>query len=1534
MNAGTLEIELIAGIARLQADMDRATRVVGGAMNSISGAVQFAMKAFGALAAGLSVAAFAGMIKGSIDAAASLHDMSIQTGASVASLMELRSVAATSDTSIEGIATAMNKLAKGMAVANEDSKGIGQAIKSLGLDFNTLQAMAPENQMIAVAKALSKIDDGGKRAAIAMTLFKGDGAKMLPFLADLAEKSDEVTAKLTKQEIAMRKGQAAMADEFGDNLAKIKEVSEGWKRELANGMLPVLVDVSGQFLSAANTAGGFTETLKRLSADGTIERWARMAVAAVKELIAVLVPAVKIAAAYFAIFVAAPAIISAATAMFVLLYGAIGAVTVNMIAGSGAGSIFNTMLFGTSVSAGLAAGSLTALKLAGSVLFAAFAGWQIGSYLSDNFVEARVAGLAFVGSMLKGWEHIRYGAEMAWEGIKFAWDTTVNALKSAFAAYLSLVAKGFDAVGASKAATQINEYAESLRASSKAQKTFAQQTAGLTDAHDKSVAAIDTEIVSMVAYELAASEAAKAAKTLDAATSGTGGKPPKTGPTDEQKKAYQAALKSANDFIAALRREGEEIGLNADQVKMLAAAREAEKAPRAEQRMEIMKLALANVINRQATEEAAAAAKVLAEAQKSTDNDISDIMSKTSALDFQARTYGMLPAAITAVQIAELEASKQSLVLTDAGILDIQRRIDALTGLAAAQAGMTGAEAAKKAGEDLDKFLDPAKAQTFGEALKTAFGVAGDAMSKLVGSLQAYGIKQAAIDTARKNASATFAKGSKELAAANIKISDEEKQARLGAYGDMAAAAKGFFKEGSKGYEVMEGAEKAFRAMELANMLKSMVTSLFVSSAKASGAVAGQAVETSAVAAGEAARNATKIPGVFMSFMSALGPWGMAAAGVAIAAVMGGAFGGGGSAPTSAKERQRTAGTGSVFGDADAKSESIANSLKIMERNSGLGLVHSNGMLKSLRNIEASMTGLTNLAIRSGINGVAPPDVLGSAASGMSQWGSVLLGKVIGKVWNGVFGGNVTTLDTGVTAGKLSLAAINAGGLAAQQYTETKKDGGLFGSDKYRDKRTDLSPELNRQFSLVVSSLGDGITAAADMLGFGGAEFNAKLASFVVDFGKISLKGLSSEQIQEQFAAVFSKIGDDMAKFAIGGLEKFQVVGEGYFETLAKVANNLMQVKDVFAVLDKSFTLTGMAAIEASEQLIAAAGDLDKLTEGTRFYVENFLSEAERLAPIQASVVKQMALLGYAGVDTREEFKTLVKSLNLTTASGAEAYAALMEIAPAFAEVFAAIVDPAERVADARDVLSEAYDREYDAILAMQERMASWAVSLRQLHDSTLLGSLSTLTPQQKYAEARAQYERTLIAARGGDEAAQGNYASAYTAFLTASQMVNASGAAYQVDFSWVQAATLEAAAWAEAQVDVGTASLAALDQQVLGLIALRSSVEAAGLSVTQAIAALTLAMTGTTTPTPGNTGIVPPNIGVPPGPDIGPLVAELQAVRAELAALRAEQAAQNGELIQSNIISNQNVADQVVTATLDGARTIARVGADREVVQ
>lgn len=224
----------------------------------------------GGLAAGFTINAFKGLLSGAIETGAALDDLAMQTGATVEALSGLVAVGKYNNMGPEAIGGAMNKLAANLAGATEESKGTGKALEALGINIETFKQQRPEEQMQTVAKAMGGFKDSADKGAVAMALFGKQGAQMLPFFKDLAE-VEELAAKTTT-------AQAAAAANLDDNLDRITKSGDAWKKELAQGMIPALDQGAQAFLDVMNGSGGLREEVRRLVADGSVERWTKGAI--------------------------------------------------------------------------------------------------------------------------------------------------------------------------------------------------------------------------------------------------------------------------------------------------------------------------------------------------------------------------------------------------------------------------------------------------------------------------------------------------------------------------------------------------------------------------------------------------------------------------------------------------------------------------------------------------------------------------------------------------------------------------------------------------------------------------------------------------------------------------------------------------------------------------------------------------------------------------------------------------------------------------------------------------------------------------------------------------------------------------------------------------------------------------------------------------------------------------------------------------------------------------------------------------------
>lgn len=245
MIAGQLEIQMLANMARLQADMDLAKKTVGDAMGSIEKYVAQAKAALGALGVGLSAGYFVSLIKGSIDAADALNDLSQQAGISVKALAGYELAAKQSGTSLDAIGRGVKGLSQNLLES-------GKALATAGIT-----AKDADGAIRQIADLFSQMPDGVEKTTLATKLFGKSGMEMIPMLnmgsqglSDAAEKSAKYAASMAAL--------APQADAFNDNLAELSMSSKMLSLSLAGDLMPHLLQISGA-MSLAAQQGGFMQ---------------------------------------------------------------------------------------------------------------------------------------------------------------------------------------------------------------------------------------------------------------------------------------------------------------------------------------------------------------------------------------------------------------------------------------------------------------------------------------------------------------------------------------------------------------------------------------------------------------------------------------------------------------------------------------------------------------------------------------------------------------------------------------------------------------------------------------------------------------------------------------------------------------------------------------------------------------------------------------------------------------------------------------------------------------------------------------------------------------------------------------------------------------------------------------------------------------------------------------------------------------------------------------------------------------------------
>lgn len=788
-------------------------------------------------------------------------------------------------------------------------------------------------------------------------------------------------------------------------------------------------------------------------------------------------------------------------------------------------------------------------------------------------------------------------------------------------------------------------------------------------------------------------------------------------------------------------------------------------------------------------------------------------------------------------------------------------------------------------------------AQAAAQGMSDAFGKVGSAIGDALTVMTGYYADQARLQEAHKAALVAAHGDQARIDRENRLYSLRSSSMQIAAFGDMAASAKGFFKEGSAGYTALATAEKAFRAVQFAMSVR---------------AIAQDVIETGSSLANSAARTAANaVEAVTKAISSLPFPANIAAGAATVAALaaigvsIAGSFGGNKNTLPKANE-----GTGTVLGDASAKSDSIKNAIEALRQVDLVTNSYSRQMAASLRSIDSQIGGVAALVVRAG-------DVNASAdvAQGFktNAVGSVL--KAIVPVFGGalasLFGTKTTVVGSGLYGGAQSLGSILDRGFDASYYSDVQKKKKLFGittGTKYSTQLTGADAQLESQFTLILRGFSDAIAAAAGPLGSSTGEIEQRLRGFVVDIGKIDLKDLTGEQIQEKLQAVFGAAADKMALAAFPGFERFQKVGEGAFETLVRVATTVEQVT---TALDQLGAGARSLSVETKLGLADQFDSVSDMASAIDGYFQAFYSAEEQAAAKTRQLTGAFGSLGLTMPTSIAAFRQLVDAQDLTSAAGQATYATLLKLAPAFAELQSALTG----TKSAADIATERQGLERQLLELRGDTAAIRALDLAKLDASNRALQEQIWAMQDGQAAAKAADELRQAWTSVGDSimdevrrirgltdtAGAGGFASLLGQFNAATAAARGGDQAAAKSLPGLSQSLLTAAAeqaTSRQELDrVRAQTAASLEQTNSVIAALASTTASSTASSNAAILAAAATTQAASTPAPAANDDE---------------AAELRAIREELVQLRKENAQGHAE----NANANKRTADMLDDVT------------------
>ncbi len=292
-----------------------------------------------------------------------------------------------------------------------------------------------------------------------------------------------------------------------------------------------------------------------------------------------------------------------------------------------------------------------------------------------------------------------------------------------------------------------------------------------------------------------------------------GGKSSKEVGKSDAQRELEDRIKSAKEFADSLDVETTEIGKNQVELKMMAIERAAVLAPTKE---------LAKAIR-----DGGVAWKEANDAQENSKfkealgDQIDQIQFENSLIGKNAveREKAIV---MQAIEARVRDAARNGVTLDMANIAEETRLL-----IENATARGAKVDAVSKVTETANAMRDAASAvREMTEGFGELFGTAGEGFSNLINTVFEYGAaqaeiaeQQAVLDARRNEAGALNASDEAEYA----RNEQEAARNKIANYGNMIGAAKTFFKEGSTGYKVLEGAERAYRLFQFAMQAKAII---------------------------------------------------------------------------------------------------------------------------------------------------------------------------------------------------------------------------------------------------------------------------------------------------------------------------------------------------------------------------------------------------------------------------------------------------------------------------------------------------------------------------------------------------------------------------------------------------------------------------------------------------------------------------------------------------------------------------------------
>ena len=279
-----------------------------------------------------------------------------------------------------------------------------------------------------------------------------------------------------------------------------------------------------------------------------------------------------------------------------------------------------------------------------------------------------------------------------------------------------------------------------------------------------------------------------------------------------------------------------------------------------------------------------------------------------------------------------------------------------------------------------------------------------------------------------------------------------------------------------------------------------------------------------------------------------------------------------------------------------------------------------------------------------------------SLGIGNDKWNNIFSGasglaKLFGR-------GAPQVTESGITG------SISGGDFTGQAYRDILEKGGWFRSDKRYTQTAGLTDDISTYLDVASRSVLEQTKAFGAAIGLPAEQLAGVTAQVRIKIGS------DAEANKAAIIKALSGYTDALVETFKDQVEPLRQYGETTAQTIERVGSALTNANDILQALGQSALAASIAGGQAAVQLETAFGGADAFGSAANSFLNNFYTDAQRAAIASQQLSKQLGELGISTLPaTREAYKALALSQDLTTDSGRTLYAALLQLAPAFAQV-------------------------------------------------------------------------------------------------------------------------------------------------------------------------------------------------------------------------------------------------------------------------